>query len=251
MAEPAPAPTPPPTPEPGTVPPTWLGTRPLPLRPDGYGLVRPTPRELDPRRFTLPDAVPPLPGDGFASVVQDVPADVLARSTWEPGCPVGADELAHVLLTFWGFEGQRHTGELLLNRSVAADVVAVFRRLYAARFPFEQLAIATRADLEAPPTGDGNGTGGFVCRPTTGSTSTFSQHAYGLAIDIDPFQNPYVKGDLVLPELASSYLDRGRARPGMITPDGVVVRAFASIGWTWGGTWQSLKDYQHFSQNGR
>jgi hypothetical protein len=236
---------------PGTVPPTWLGTRPLPLRPDGYGQAQPTPRELDPRRFTLPDALPPLPGEGFASVVEDVPADVLARSTWEPGCPVRADELAHVLLTFWGFDGQRHTGELLLNRSVAADVVAVFRRLYAARFPLEQLAIASQADLEAAPTGDGNGTGSFVCRPTTGSTSTYSQHAYGLAIDLNPFQNPYTKGDLVLPELASSYLDRDRVRPGMITPDGVVVRAFASIGWTWGGTWQALKDYQHFSQNGR
>ena len=80
--------------------------------------------------------------------------------------------------------------------------------------------------------------------------TTFSQHAYGLAIDVNPFQNPYTKGDLVLPELASSYLDRGRVRPGMITPDGPVVRAFAAIGWTWGGTWHSLKDLQHFSQNG-
>ena len=108
-----------------------------------------------------------------------------------------------------------------------------------------------RSELDAHPTGDGNDTGAFVCRPSTGSTTTFSQHAYGLAIDVDPFQNPYTKGDLVLPELASSYLDRDDVRPGMITPDGVVVRAFESIGWTWGGTWSSLKDYQHFSQNGR
>ena len=67
---------------------------------------------------------------------------------------------------------------------------------------------------------------------------------------MNPFQNPYTKGDLVLPELASSYLDRGWVRPGMIEPDGPVVRAFASIGWAWGGTWHSLKDLQHFSQNG-
>ena len=93
----------------------------------------------------------------------------------------------------------------------------------------------TRAEeLDAPPTGDGNNTGAFACRPTTGATS-YSQHAYGLAIDVNPFQNPYIKGDLVLPELASSYLDRGRVRPGMIEPDGPVVRAFAAIGWTWGG----------------
>ena len=67
---------------------------------------------------------------------------------------------------------------------------------------------------------------------------------------MNPFQNPYLKGDLVLPELASSYLDRGRVRPGMIEPDGPVVRAFAAIGWEWGGAWRTLKDYQHFSQNG-
>jgi hypothetical protein len=245
-----PATTPTPTAEPGTVPPPWLGTRPLPLRPDGYGQAQPTPPELDPRRFTLPDTVPPLPGDGFASVVATVPARVLARSTWEPACPVSADDLAYVRLAFWGFDDRRHTGELLLNRSVARDVVAVFRKLYRARFPFEELRVTSRSELEAPPTGDGNNTGAFVCRPTVGST-TYSQHAYGLAFDIDPFQNPYTNGDLVLPELASSYLDRDHVRPGMITPDGVVVRAFAAIGWTWGGAWRSLKDYQHFSVNGR
>jgi D-alanyl-D-alanine carboxypeptidase len=251
-ASPAPTSEPPaPAPAPGTVPPPWLGTRPLPLRPDGYGQARPTPAELDPRRFTLPDTLAPLPGDGFASVVEDVPAEVLARSTWEPTCPVPAAELAYVRLTFWGFDDQRHTGELLLHRSVAHGVVGVFRTLYAQRFPFEELRVTTRSELDAPPTGDGNDTGSFVCRPTTGSTTTYSQHAYGLAIDLDPFQNPYTKDDLVLPELASSYLDRDKVRPGMITPDGVVVRAFESIGWTWGGTWSSLKDYQHFSQNGR
>ncbi len=70
-------------------------------------------------------------------------------------------------------------------------------------------------------------------------------------MDVDPFQNPYVNDDVVLPELASSYLERSWKRPGMIEPNGPVVRAFASIGWGWGGGWHSLKDYQHFSQNGR
>jgi hypothetical protein len=247
----APAPTATPTAEPGTVAPAWLGTRPLPLRPDGYGQTRPTPPELDPRRFTLLDLVPALPGAGFASSVEPVPADVLARSTWAPGCPVTVNELAYVRLAFWGFDDQRHTGELLINRSVARDVVAVFRRLYEERFPLEELRVTARPELDASPTGDGNDTGAFVCRPTTGSTTTFSQHAYGLAIDLNPFQNPYLKGDLVLPELASTFLDREDVRPGMITPDDVVVRAFAEIGWTWGGSWSSLKDYQHFSQNGR
>jgi hypothetical protein len=155
-----------------------------------------------------------------------------------------------VQLTFWGFDDMRRTGELLLDRGVADDVVSVFRALYRARFPLEELRVTSPAELDAPPTGDGNNTGSFVCRPAVDTTAA-SQHAYGLAIDLNPFQNPYQKGDLVLPELASSYLDRDHVRPGMIPADSVVVRAFAAIGWTWGGTWHSAKDYQHFSQNGR
>jgi len=155
-----------------------------------------------------------------------------------------------VRLTFRGFDGQRHTGELLVNTTAADAMVDVFRRLQAARFPIEEMRITRADELDAPPTGDGNNTGSFKCRPTVGATS-YSQHAYGLAVDIDPFQNPYSKGDLVLPELASAYLDRSWVRPGMITADGPVVRAFDAIGWTWGGTWSSLKDLQHFSRNGR
>lgn len=235
----------------GSRPPAWLGTRILPTTAAGFGERRPTPAELRNRRFTLPDTVPALPGSGFASRVTDpAPASVIRRSTWVPGCPVPAARLAWIRLTFWGFDHRRHTGELLVNSSATADLIQVFRTLYDARYPIEEMRISTRAELDAPPTGDGNNTGVFACRPTTGGTS-FSQHAYGLAIDIDPFQNPYLKGDVVLPELAESYLDRDRVRAGMILEDDLVVRAFARIGWEWGGNWRTLKDYQHFSSNGR
>ena len=235
----------------GTQPPAWLGTRVLPRTAAGFGEVRPTPRQLVQRRFTLPDTVAELPGRGFASrTTTPAPQAVIERSTWVPGCPVAATDLSWVRVSFVGFEGLRHTGELLVNRSAASQVVRVFEQLYAARFPIEEMRITRRAELDAPPTGDGNDTGAYACRATRGST-TYSQHAYGLAIDVNPFQNPYVKGDVVLPELASAYLERDWRRPGMITPDGPVVRAFASIGWTWGGTWSSLKDLQHFSANGR
>jgi hypothetical protein len=233
------------------VPPAWLGTRPLPRRPDGFGAIEPTPTELRIRRFTLPDTVPELPGTGFASrVTAPAPKDVVARSTWAPGCPVRSRDLAWLRLTFRGFDGARHTGELLVNRAAAGDLVRVFRALYAARFPIEEMRITTKAEQTLPPTGDGNDTGAFNCRPARGST-TYSQHAYGLAVDVNPFQNPYLKGDLVLPELASAYRDRSWHRPGMILPGGPVVRAFARIGWGWGGSWHSLRDLQHFSANGR
>jgi hypothetical protein len=236
----------------GSVPPAWLGTRVLPEDPStGHGEVRRTPPVLRHRRWTLPDDVRMLPGRGFASrVVAPAPRHVIRRSTWKPGCPVAATDLAWLRVAFWGFDGQRHTGELLVHRAVADDLVQVFRELYRTRFPQEQLGIVRSYDPDAPSTGDGNGTGGFVCRPATGATY-FSQHAYGVAIDINSFQNPYAKGSVVLPELASSYLDRSRVRSGMVTADGPVVRAFARIGWEWGGVWRTSSDYMHFSQNGR
>jgi hypothetical protein len=249
-AKPAPTATKAPSPVPGTVPPPWLGSRALPTTGSGFGEIRTTPRALRYRRFTLPDTVRALPGEGFAARVRTpAPRAVIARSSWRPRCPVDAAELAWLRLAFWGFDDRRHAGELLVHEEVARDLVSVFGRLYAERFPLEELSIVTRRELDAPPTGDGNATTAFACRPTTGG-STYSQHAYGLAVDVNSFQNPYVSGDLVLPELASAYLDRARNRPGMIEANGPVVRAFASIGWEWGGSWHSLKDYQHFSRNG-
>jgi D-alanyl-D-alanine carboxypeptidase len=248
---PSQGPSHPPAPATGTVPPPWLGNRVLPTTDTGYGEVRTTPKALRQRQFTLPDTVRALPGEGFtARVTTPAPDDVIARSSWRPGCPMEPEELTWLRLAFWGFDDRRHTGELLVHEDVARDLVSVFEQLYAAKFPMEELTIVTRKELDAPPTGDGNSTTAFACRPTTGGTS-YSQHAYGLAVDVNSFQNPYVSGDLVLPELASAYLDRTPERPGMIEANGPVVQAFASIGWEWGGAWSTLKDYQHFSANGR
>ena len=84
-------------------------------------------------------------------------------------------------------------------------------------------------------------------------TSTWSQHAYGRAIDVDPLENPEIRDGVVYPTTAAArrYADRTRRLPGMITAHGVVVRAFAAVGWGWGGSWHSPVDYQHFSANGR
>lgn len=243
---------------PGAAPPAWLGRRPLPRTANGLGEIRPTPPELTVRRFTLPDRLDHLPGDGFASRVQPVPKEVLARSSWDEECPVSAGDLRWVRLAFWGFDDRRHTGELLVHADAADQMVQVFGRLYAARFPIEEMRITRADEIDAEPTGDGNNTGAFTCRPVHGTT-TWAQHAYGLAVDVNPFQNPYIKppdakgapGDMLIPELAAAYLDRSRPVPGMIGPGDAVVEAFASVGWQWGGSWQKAKDFMHFSINGR
>ncbi|MFV0524562.1 MAG: M15 family metallopeptidase [Acidimicrobiales bacterium] len=244
-----PPPTTTPPPEGVTDPPDWLGSRVLPT--DANGVVPPqtTPPELVDRRFATEDTIP-SPGPSFVSTIKPLDGEPLERSTWSAACPVGVDELRYVTVSFWGFDDRPHTGELIVRADVADDVAGVFRQLFDERFPIEQMRIITEADLESEPTGDGNNSGSFVCRPVTGGTS-YSEHAYGLAVDINPFQNPYVKGDRVLPELATAYTDRARVRPGMIGPDSAPTRAFAAMGWSWGGNWDTLKDYQHFSLNDR
>lgn len=253
-ASPTPSPSPSPSPSPVPTPsPSWaVGASPLPLRPDGFGQVLDTPAVLRDRRMTSPSLLPP-PKDGrFAATVGAVTPAIRQRmgQTWSEACPVGLGGLRYLTVSFRGFDGAAHTGELVVNAEVADDVVQVFRRLFDAGFPIEEMRLPTTADLTAPPTGDGNNTAGLVCRASRGQT-TWSQHAYGLAVDVNPFHNPMVKRDLVLPELASAYRDRTAVRPGMHLPGGPSVRAFAEIGWEWGGDWRSSKDYMHFSRNGR
>ncbi|AIY19772.2 hypothetical protein KR76_06935 [Pimelobacter simplex] len=262
--EPAPAPAPRPVPSAtSTAPPapaghapsysTWeLGVHVLPRTSQGFGEILPTPKALRTRRYPTRDLLPP-PADGrFHSSIGPVTPAIRQRmgETWSPACPVGLADLAYVTVSFRGFDGAAHTGELVLAADQAAPVVSVFRALFAAGYPIEEMRLPTTADLDAPPTGDGNDTAALVCRATRGATS-WSAHAYGLAIDVNPFLNPYHKGDVVLPERASAYLDRTRTQPGIIHPGDLVVREFARIGWSWGGSWSSLQDYQHFTATGR
>jgi D-alanyl-D-alanine carboxypeptidase len=171
------------------------------------------------------------------------------RYSWKPGCPVGPAQLRRLELSHWDFAGRRRIGSIVVRSTAARDVVSVFRKLYAARFPMRRLrpVEAYKGSDDASMAADN--TSGFNCRFVSG-TRRWSQHAYGLAIDLNPVENPYVHGGLVEPPAGRRYLDRSRRRPGMVVSGDVVVRAFASIGWRWGGYWTSSKDYQHFSATG-
>lgn len=234
--------------------PDWLGTRVLERAPDGFGVRLATPPELVDRRLPPPSphpSLPAAPSDGsFRASIALLDPMTARRSTWRAECPIALEELRHVIITFVGFDERTHTGELIVHLDVAEDVVEVFRLLHSRRFPLEEVRIIGADELTLPPTGDGNVTSAFVCRPTVGG-SRWSEHAYGRAIDINPFHNPYVKGDLVLPELAGAYVDRSDVRPGMVLPEGVVTEAFAAIGWAWGGDWTTSVDWMHFSTTGR
>lgn len=188
----------------------------------------------------------------FHGTVGPVTPEIRRRmgKTRSPSCPVALPGLRYLTLTFAGFDGRSHTCELVVNASVARGVVEVFRTLYAARFPIEEMRLVTSADLDAPATGDGNNTAAYVCR-TTRRATPFSAHASGLAIDLNPFLNPYRSGDLVLPELAGAYEDRSWRRPGTVLPVGVANRALGGRRMDLGRRLPDGFDLMHFSANGR
>jgi hypothetical protein len=233
----------------GSPRPEWLGTIELELRPgEDNGVAQPTPEVLVDRQLWTVDELPPPTNPAFASSLQTPPpADVLARSTWRDECPVHSTDLSYAQVSFFGFDGRFHTGEFILHRDFAPAVVEIFAELHKVRFPIEEMRVTTQEAVDAHPTGDSNNTSSFVCRPAVNS-GAWSRHAHGGAIDINPFHNPYVKGDLVIPELATSYLDRSRDVPGMITPE--IETMFAALEWGWGGNWNSASDWMHFSDTG-
>ncbi|MGC4175136.1 M15 family metallopeptidase [Demequina sp.] len=247
--------TPEPSVDPNLVPnpfarPAWLGTEALPVQKNGLAKPGTTPPELTNRQLEPgPSALPDPDSDAWFVTISEVPEDVLARSSWRSECPVKPSELAYVVMPFWGFDNKPHTGEMLINAKWAEKAATVFEYMYEHRFPIEEMHVTTNEEVNGEHFGDQNVTISFECRRTTGGFSTWSAHASGLAIDINPFQNPWQRDGAVFPELASSYTDRTWLRPGMVETQRQIIKEFKNIGWYWGGNWGTLDDWMHFSAN--
>ena len=186
----------------------------------------------------------------FASTVSRVTPQEL-RYSWRPGCPVAPSGLRRLRLSYWGFDGRAHTGTLVVGATVAGDVVDVFARLYAARFPIRRMRPIDAYRGSDERSLEADNTAAFNCRyAVSAGPRRWSAHAYGQAIDVNPVENPYVLGGRVHPRAGAAYLERSRVRPGMAIAAGLLVRAFAAAGWSWGGRWRGSPDYQHFSATG-
>lgn len=192
----------------------------------------------------------PPPKRGTAEPIPAALREKMVGVTWHEGCPVGLDELSLLRIPHHDMDGGTQEGLLIVASTHAEPLLDVFAALYAAEFPIRQMRPAHEFGGSDDASMAADNTSAFNCRAITGGRS-FSQHSYGHAVDINTIENPYVRGARVLPPEGAAYTERSDVRPGMITADGPVVAAFAQIGWKWGGHWGSLKDYQHFSANGR
>jgi hypothetical protein len=181
------------------------------------------------------------------STLDDATKKAMTGPVWRKGCPIRLEDLRAIDLTYWGFDGQVHSGRLVVHVFWAPSIGKAFGELFAAKFPIERME-----PIEAYGGSDdrsviANNTSAFNCRNVAG-TKRWSRHAYGLAIDINPKQNPFVAANgTVMDPAARRYIDRSLNEPGMIKKGDVVVRAFTEMGWIWGGNWKRSKDYQHVS----
>jgi D-alanyl-D-alanine carboxypeptidase len=192
----------------------------------------------------------------FTFSARPLPASVrheVVGSSWHRGCPVAVSRLRYLRIGYWGFDRRTHRGEMIVAPSAVRPIRRAFARLFRARFPIRRMRLVDAYGASDYASIEADNTSAFNCRRATGATR-WSEHAYGRAVDVNPIENPYVYPDGSTAHRASRrYLDRSRHRRGTAFRDGVLVRAFARAGWSWGGDWRppSATDYQHFSATGR
>jgi|GEM_PF-448605 len=161
-----------------------------------------------------------------------------------PKAPAAVLERQAVVdVRYRGFDGRIHRGQIVVDRSLVGEVREAFRKALRAGFPIHSVIPVShpRFRWSDERSMAANNTSGFNYRRVTGG-ERLSRHALGTAVDVNPIQNPYIRGGTVLPPGARY----DPHRPGTLTEEGPVVRAFLRFGWTWGGHWKTLKDYQHF-----
>lgn len=168
--------------------------------------------------------------------------------SWKKEAPVEINDLSYVKVLYWGFDEKEHTGELIVNNKLAEEITQIFKELYEAKFPIEKIRLIDEYDANDDLSMEDNNTSAFCFREVAGKKGTLSKHSYGIAIDINPIQNPYIKGEKISPAAGLEYIDRENARKGMIVKNDICYKAFKERGWTWGGEWKTIKDYQHFQK---
>ena len=153
------------------------------------------------------------------------------------------ENLELVEVYYYGFDEKLHKGQLVVHKEVADDIKEIFDFIKESKFPLNKVIPMSAYDWSDEKSMMDNNTSAFNYRFISGTRVT-SKHAYGLAIDINPLLNPYIKNEQSIP--TGSKYDTTKA--GTISSGSQLVREFKDRGWKWGGDWKNLKDYQHFEK---
>lgn len=201
-----------------------------------------------PAPVVLPKAEPVSVETVFSA--EPIPASVEARMrgvSYPDDAEIKLSDLRYLRLSYVDFDGLEQVGELVCNKAIAEDLMAIFQALYEARYPIRSIRLIDDfgGDDEASMAADN--TSCFNYRRKTGMRE-LSKHALGLAVDINPFENPYVRPSRVRPDGASVYADRTKDFPHKIDKEDLCYKLFRARGFSWGGSWRSVQDYQHFEK---
>lgn len=191
------------------------------------------------------------PGFYTTELTEEIKARIYGLS-YKEDCTVPYEELRYLSVLYTDFDGNTQTGELICNRSIAQDLVEIFYQLHQEKYPIGQIRLIDEFDADDDLSCMENNTSSFNYRVVEGSTK-LSKHALGLAVDINPVYNPYVTypdGTVrITPPGSEAYADRSADFPYKIDENDLCYRLFTEHGFTWGGHWKSLKDYQHFQKS--
>ena len=186
----------------------------------------------------------------YEPLSEEVKARITGISYGE-GCIVPYEDLRYLNILYVDFHGETQVGEIICNQAIAQDLVEIFYELYLAGYPLESVRLVDEFGGDDTLSMEHNNTSCFNFRVVDG-TSNLSKHAYGLAIDINPLYNPYVTWpggkQRVSPAAAAPFADRSLDFPNKIDEDDLCYQLFAERGFTWGGHWRTMKDYQHFQK---
>lgn len=171
--------------------------------------------------------------------------------SYKDDCTIPLSELRYLRVLHYNFEGNVCQGELVCNKSISNDLLEIFEALFKARYPIERMVLIDDFDADDNRSMTANNTSCFNFRTVAG-TNKLSAHSRGMAIDINPLYNPYVKQvrgkTVVSPSAANAYVNRMREFPYKIDRQDLCYRLFIAHGFRWGGAWRSSKDYQHFEK---
>jgi len=188
----------------------------------------------------------------ISPITPKVKERMLNADSWRPTCPVPLIDLRYINVNHLNFEGETVSGEIIVHKDVADDVVNIFAELYEIGYPIKQMRLVSDFNADDWASIEADNTSAFNCRPVTGKKKKWSKHAYGKAIDINPIENPYISKRGHISHKASL---RYRKRIHRVnTPEDRAVllkndsatKIFKKYGWKWGGDWYTIKDYQHF-----
>lgn len=166
---------------------------------------------------------------------------------------IALEDLRYITIKYYGFDGKSKYGELISHKKIAQDLVEIFYELYQQKYPIERVSLIDNYDADDIRSMEANNSSAFNYRMIAG-TQKLSRHAMGVAVDINPRINPHVTGITVSPSNGVEYVQRdvkkckGKYKSYMIQKDDYIYKLFKAHGFTWGGDWESSKDYQHFEK---